>query len=167
MISNLFQHKTPQGITHTSNRKMGAALHISIPFNFCWAFDNVDVHEEEDEDKRKHIWGKSSGFNVSDFSRAPQKILLFTMLLLIKSSNIKIFPKESSLLSFKKRIKIVQLCYCSLELYWSENEVVLHHYLSKKDWLPLYLLIIILKGSYSSVPFPTFMIIALNSATMY
>ena len=96
---------------------MGAALHISIPFNFWWAFDNVDVHEEEDEDKRKHIWGKSSGFNVSDFSRAPQKILLFTMLLLIKSSNIKIFPKESSLLSFKKRIKIVQLCYCSLELY--------------------------------------------------
>ena len=163
MISNLFQHKTPQGITHTSNRKMGAALHISIPFNFCWAFDNVDVHEEED--KRKHIWGKSSGFNVSDFSRAPQKILLFTMLLLIKSSNIKIFPKESSLLSF--RIKKAQLCYCSLELYWSENEVVLHHYLSKKDWLPLYLLIIILKGSYSSVPFPTFMIIALNSATMY
>ena len=103
MISNLFQHKTPQGITHTSNRKMGAAIHISISFNFCWAFDNVDVHEEEEEeDKRKHIWGKSSEYSVRDFSRAPQKILLFTMLLLIKSSNIKIFPKES-LQSFKEK----------------------------------------------------------------
>ena len=64
MISNLFQHKTPQGITHTSNRKMGAhwrRRHCTFrfhPFNFCWAFDKVDVHEEEDEeDKRKHISG--------------------------------------------------------------------------------------------------------------